>query len=99
VGGWDEIDSFVEENAGRQTVLKVGRNPDGKDAREVTVVPVESESGLRHLAWIEGNRRKVDQLSGGRVAYVHLPNAGGAGYSRFNRFYFAQVGREGAVID
>ena len=80
-------------------MLKVGPNPDGKDAREVTVVPVENEMGLRHLAWIEGNRRAVEHLSGGRLAYVHLPNTGGAGYARFNRFYFAQVGKEGAVID
>jgi tricorn protease len=95
----DEIYSFFEETAGRQTVLKVGPNPDGKDAREVTVVPVENEGGLRHLAWIEGNRRKVEQLSGGRLAYVHLPNTAGGGYARFNRYYFAQVGKEGAVID
>jgi tricorn protease len=95
----DEIYRFFEESAGKQTVLKVGPNPDGKEAREVTVVPVEDEMGLRHLAWIEGNRRKVDRLSGGRVAYVHLPNTAGAGYARFNRYYFAQVGKEGAVID
>jgi tricorn protease len=65
----------------------------------VTVVPVENEFGLRNLAWIESNRRKVDPLSGGRVAYVYLPNTAGAGYENFNRYYFAQVGRDGAVID
>src|SRR5678815_821158 len=67
--------------------------------REVTVVPVDSERSLRGLAWIEDNRRKVDQLTQGRVAYVHLPNTAGAGYLSFNRYYFAQVGKEGAIID
>jgi tricorn protease len=95
----DEIFSFFEETAGKQVVLKVGPNPDGKDAREVTVVPVDSEIGLRRRAWIEGNRRKVDELSGGRVAYVYLPNTAGGGFTNFNRYYFAQVGKEAAVID
>ena len=97
--GSDEIYSFFEETAGRQVVLKVGTNPDGKDAREVTVVPVENEDNLRRLAWVEGNRRKVDELSGGRVAYVHVPNTAGAGYNNFNRYYFAQVGKDAAIID
>jgi tricorn protease len=95
----DNIYSFFEETAGKQVVLKVGANADGKDSRDVTVVPVESEEGLRHLAWIEGNRRRVDEATGGRVAYVHVPNTAGAGYTSFNRYFFSQVGKEGAIID
>jgi len=95
----DDIYSFFEQTAGKQVQLKVGPNPDDKGAREVTVVPVESEDTLRHLAWIEGNRRKVYQMTGGRVAYVHVPNTAGAGYSNFNRYYFAQVGKDAAIID
>jgi tricorn protease len=95
----DNIYSFFEETAGRQVVLKIGANPDGKDAREVTVVPVESEENLRHLAWIEGNRRKVDEATGGRVAYVYVPNTGGGGYTSFNRYFFSQVGKEAVIID
>jgi tricorn protease len=88
-----------ESTANKQVVIKVGPNPDGTGAREVTVVPVADESALRHLAWIEGNRRKVDQLSNGKLAYVYLPNTAGAGYSSFNRYFFAQTNKEGAVID
>jgi tricorn protease len=95
----DNIYSFFEETAGKQVVLKVGANPDGKDSRDVTVVPVESEEHLRHLAWIEDNRRRVDQATGGKVAYVHVPNTGGGGYTSFNRYFFSQVGKEGAIID
>jgi tricorn protease len=95
----DNIFSFFEETAGKQIVLKVGANPDGKDSRDVTVVPVESEEGLRHLAWIENNRRRVDQATGGRVAYVYVPNTAGAGYTSFNRYFFSQVGKEAAIID
>ena len=95
----DNIYSFFEETAGKQVVLKVGANPDGKDSREVTIVPVESEENLRHLAWIEGNRRRVDQATGGRVAYVYVPNTAGAGYTSFNRYFFSQVGKDAVIID
>ncbi len=95
----DEIYKFFEATADRQVTIKVGPSPDGKDSREVTVVPVGSESGLRHLAWIEGNRRKVEEMSNGRLAYVYLPDTAQGGFTNFNRYYFAQVGKEGAIID
>ena len=63
----ESVYSFFEETAGKQTVLKVGPNADGSGSREVTVVPVDDETGLRDLKWIEDNRRKVDELSGGSV--------------------------------
>ena len=95
----DNLYSFFEAKANRQVLIKVGPNPDGTGSREVTVVPVGNEGGLRNLAWIEGNRRKVDELSGGKLAYVYLPNTSGAGYTNFNRYYFAQIDKQGAVID
>ena len=95
----DNIYSFFAETAGKQVVLKIGPNPDGKGSRDVTVVPVESEENLRRFDWIENNRRKVDQMTGGRVGYVYLPNTAGAGYNNFNRYYFAQVGKEAVIID
>ena len=55
-----------ERRPARSVTLKVGPNADGANARDVTVVPVESETALRNLAWIEDNRRKVDQLTGGQ---------------------------------
>jgi tricorn protease len=91
--------SFFQETAGKQIVLRVGPNADGTGSREVTVVPVDSEAKLRHLAWIEGNREKVDQLSGGKLAYVHLPDTAMGGYTSFNRYFFAQIGKQGAVLD
>jgi tricorn protease len=95
----DNLYSFFEQTAGKQVVVAVGSDASGTGSRKITVVPVGSERGLRNLAWIEGNRRKVDDLSGGRLAYVYLPNTGGAGYTNFNRYYFAQIDKMGAVID
>jgi tricorn protease len=88
-----------EETAGRQTVIRVGPTPSGEGSRLVTVVPVPSEDGLRTRAWIEDNRRKVDSLSNGRLAYVWLPNTGQGGYAAFTRYFFAQQDKQGAIID
>jgi tricorn protease len=91
--------SFFEETSGKAIVIRVGPDSSGANTRDVTVVPVASESALRNLAWIEDNRRKVDQLSGGRVGYVYLPNTSVSGYQNFNRYFFSQVGKEAVVID
>lgn len=95
----DTLYSFFEATAGKQVVIRVSPDPTGTGARDVTVVPVDNESRLRNQAWIEGNRRKIDEMSGGRLAYVYLPDTAMGGYTYFNRYYFAQVGKQGAVID
>jgi tricorn protease len=94
-----DVYSFLENTAGRQLRLKVGSRPDGTGAREVTVVPLASEFALRNRAWEEDCRRRVDELSGGRLAYVHLPDTDVGGLTNFNRYYFAQVGKQGAILD
>jgi tricorn protease len=68
-------------------------------SRLVTVVPIPTEDGLRTRAWVEANRRRVDELSGGRLAYVWLPNTTTPGYTAFTRYFYAQQDKEGAVID
>ena len=95
----DNLYEFFDGTAGKQTVLHVGPNTDGKDARDVTVVPVGDETGLRNLDWIEGNIRKVDELSGGKVAYVYMPNTGGSGYTNFNRYFYSQLNKQALVLD
>ncbi len=91
--------SLFEGTAGRQTLIRVNKTPSMEGSRVVTVIPVPSEDALRARAWIEGNRRLVDKLSGGRLAYVWLPNTAGPGYTAFTRYYYAQQDKEGAIID
>jgi tricorn protease len=99
VHGSDEIYSFFIDRAGKAIQLKVGSDPSGKDARVVTVVPIGNERTLRMRDWMEGNRRKVDELSNGKLAYVYLPDTAVNGFTNFNRYYFPQNSRQGAVID
>ena len=90
---------FLEGAAGRTVALTISKHSDGVSSREIIVVPIENEGQLRNWAWVEGNRQKVHEMSDGRLAYVYLPNTGQGGYTYFNRMYFAQQDRQGAVID
>lgn len=95
----EDIYARLEGTAGRQVVLDIGPTPDGKNTREVTVVPVDSEHQLRAQEWIENNIRKVDGMTGGKVAYVYLPNTTSAGFNNFNRYFFAQTQKQAVVVD
>ena len=95
----DNIYRLLDGTSGRQTALTINGKPVMEGARVVTVVPVPSEQALRTRAWVESNRRFVDKLSNGQLAYVYLPNTGQPGYSSFNRYYFAQQDKAGAIID
>ena len=95
----DNIDRLLAGTANKQTVLAVNSRPSLDNARRVIVIPVANESGLRSRAWIEHNRHVVDSLSHGQLAYVYLPNTAQPGYTSFNRYYFAQQDKKGAILD
>jgi tricorn protease len=95
----DNVYSFFEGSAGKQIQIRVGPDPSGDGSRTVTVVPVANEGRLRNLAWIEDNRRKVDQMTGGRVAYVYLPDTSFGGFTNFTRYFFAQVDKQAVIVD
>lgn len=97
--GDDDVHRLFLGTAGKQTVLTVGPKADGTGSRHVTVVPAPSEGGLRLRTWMEGNRRKVDALSGGKVGYVFIPDTAGEGFTNFNRYYFSEIGKAALVID
>ncbi len=85
--------------SGKLTRLTVNSKPTEKGARRVTVVPASSEGRLRLMAWVEENRKKVEKLSGGRLAYVYMPDTGRRGYTFFNRYYFSSLDKEGVILD
>ncbi len=99
LSGTDNVYRLLDGTANRQTVITVNSRPTNEGARRVTVVPVPNEAGLRTRAWVERNRRVVDSLSDGKLAYVHVPNTGQPGYTSMNRYYFAQQHKQGAIID
>ncbi|HKG61473.1 MAG TPA: PDZ domain-containing protein [Pyrinomonadaceae bacterium] len=95
----DNIYRLLDGTANRQTTLTVNTTPSMQGARTVTVLPVANEQALRTRAWVESNRRLVEKLSDGQLAYVYLPNTGQPGYTSFNRYYFSQQDKKGVVVD
>ncbi|MEI9973682.1 MAG: PDZ domain-containing protein [Ignavibacteriota bacterium] len=95
----DDVSRLLENTAGKRVTLKIATDASGANAREIVVTPTASETQLRTQAWIEGNRRKVDELSGGKLAYVYMPDTGQGGLTSFTRYYFAQSDKEGVVLD
>ena len=95
----DNIHRLLDGTANRQTTLTVNTTPSMQGARTVTVIPVASEQALRGRAWVESNRRLVEKLSDGQLAYVYLPNTGQPGYTSFNRYYFSQQDKKGVIVD
>jgi tricorn protease len=95
----DDPYRLLDGTAGRQTILQVNDKPSTQGAWNETVEPIDSERSLRQLAWVEDNRREVDELSDHKLAYVWVPNTGGRGVVSFNRYFFAQQDKLGAVID
>jgi tricorn protease len=92
----DDIQRFLEGTAGHAVTVKIGS---AASSRNITVIPMASEAALRNTDWIEGNIKKVDELSGGKLAYVYLPDTGQGGFTNFNRYYYAQQDKQGAIID
>jgi len=94
----DNIYDLLAQTAGRATRLTI--NAEAKmGGKDLMVEPVSSEYQLRSVAWVEGNRQKVSDLSGGKLAYVYIPNTGGGGFTNFNRYYFAQQDKKGVILD
>ena len=93
------IYELMEQTAGRTISISVNSKPGMSGAKTVNVKPVSNEYMLRYIDWVEGNRRKVDELSGGKLAYVYIPNTSGNGFQSFNRYYFAQQDKKGVILD
>ena len=98
----DEGDNIFEHLAGtvgKQTVLSVANDAQGRGSRDIIVEPVGSENQMRLWAWVEQNRNYVNDATNGRVGYVYLPNTAGAGYTFFNRMFFSQTDKDAMILD
>ena len=85
--------------ANKPCQLRVGSSGDWEQSRVVTVTPVADEYPLRNYGWVMANRRKVDELSKGKLAYIYLPDTSQNGYEIFNREFYAQLDKQGVIID
>jgi tricorn protease len=94
-----DVYRLFENKVGRRVELKVGPRPDGEGARTVVVEPIASEAALRNRQWVENNIRTVHERTGGRVAYVYVPNTADLGHAYFKRYFFPQVDKQALIVD
>lgn len=93
--------AMFEGLSGKAVALRVNSKPTLEGSREVIVKTLtpQQEQRLRHLEWIEGNRKKVEELSGGQLGYMYMPNTGTDGQTELMRQFYAQIDKKGFVID
>jgi tricorn protease len=95
----DNLFGFFENTADKIVDITVSANPDGSNSRNASVVPVPNEYALRNRDWVEGNLKKVDEATGGRVAYVYVPNTSFMGHIYFKRYFFPQSNKDAIIVD
>lgn len=86
--------------AGKPVTITVSAKPTiDKEARDVVVEPLGNETDLRFRAWIEMNRAKVAEKTGGKAGYIYVQNTGVPGQNDLFRQFFGQIDRPALIID
>lgn len=93
------LNSYLAGKAGREVAVAFSLSPDGSAPFAIKTRALPGENTLRMLAWVDENRRNVDQMSGGKLAYVYMPGYDEQGYANFIRGLFAAKGKDGLIID
>lgn len=68
-------------------------------AKTVIVKTLTDESRLRFLAWIEANRKRVDEATNGQAGYIYVPSTGVDGQNELIRQFNAQWDKKALIID
>ena len=79
--------------------LTISHTADVNDTNDVLVQPMSSEFRLRNLAWIESNRRKVEEATQGRVGYIYVPDTSRNGQNELVRQFTPQWDKDALIID
>ncbi|MDT8439972.1 MAG: S41 family peptidase, partial [Wenzhouxiangellaceae bacterium] len=91
--------ALLTDRGNQPVELLVNDKPDPRGARRVLVDPIASESALIYLGWVERNRAYVNEKSGGKVGYLHIPDMGPDGIYEFIKWYYPQNRKLGMIID
>jgi tricorn protease len=94
-----EVYAYFQNLAGKLVTLKINGKPAVDGAREIVVKPVPDESGARYLDWLNANRKKVEDATGGRVGYMYVPDTSIPGIIEFDKALNAQIDKDGIIID
>ncbi len=84
---------------GRHVELTVNSTPSASGAKSYTVKTITSEMELRYIDWVMSRREKADQLSGGKIGYIHVPNTAIEGNRELFKGMLAYNDKEALIID
>jgi len=91
-------DELLVNQAGQEVQLLI-EDAESKETRTVVVKALDDEMPARYREWVETNRRKVHELSDGRVGYIHVPDMGGEGFAEFHRSYLMEYDYPALIVD
>jgi tricorn protease len=97
--GNDDIYRLLRNKADNPVQLTINNKPTLDGSRTISYRPITDEGNLIYLDWVNNNRRRVDEATGGRVGYIHIPDMGAAGIREFIKWYYPQIRKEGLVVD
>ncbi len=101
------LSKLLNDKAGETVVLEVADtpNPFTKGAKpprkvELTAASRGRVQDLMYERWVENNARRVSELSGGKLGYIHIPSMDDEGLDRFVRaLYSDNFDKEAIVLD
>jgi tricorn protease len=94
-----DIYSYLRGKAGSTVTLTLNSTPTMQGARTTSFRPITNESDLIYLDWVEDNRKRVSDMTNGRIGYIHIPDMGAAGIREFIKWYYPQLDKDGLVVD
>jgi tricorn protease len=91
--------AHLEGMADKPVLLTVNEKATAAGAREVVVVPLSSEAGVRYADWVRTNREYVAKKTDDKIGYIHVPDMLSAGMIEFNTWFYPQLRKEGMIVD
>jgi tricorn protease len=95
----NDMYSLLVGKANVPTELTLAPKAQTAGAHKVVIKPLADEYPLYHYDWVQGNIRKVEKASGGKIGYIYIPDMGVEGLNEFSRYYYPQLDKEGLIID
>jgi tricorn protease len=95
----DNVYRFLEDKVDRYVTVEFNDEPTREGSKTCHVKPIRSEGAIRYREWVEANRARVDEMSGGAIGYLHLPDMMQPGLIEFARAYYPRFRSKAFVID
>jgi tricorn protease len=91
--------NYLENLADELIEITVSANAHGSNPRTLLIKPIKSELEIMYLTWVNERRQMVEELSDGRIGYIHVPNTSYEGNRELFRGMYAYHDKDALIID